>query len=266
MKGCSRLPKGQTGALSLVLLAALLAGGNGCVTRREAGSEPDTSAPPPGAAAATPTPSPAPLTWEEVARGYERVRDYVCLYEKEERAISHGEMQTLRLSFRKPFDARMDWLNDRGEVDQTAVYRAGANNGKVLARQGGFVGGLMGKLRLDPNESLALADSRHPVTEAGLGKIIERAQRDASNPRIASRFVGEEALDGRPAYEFEFAAKDNEPVSGLTDARRALVWVDLELKLPVKLELYDAANALIERHRFKDVRVNQKLTDKTFTL
>lgn len=263
MEGCLRLLKGQTGALSLILLSALLAGG-GCATQREAGDAFHTSVP--TTAVAPPSPSPAPLTWDEVARSYERVRDYACLYEKEERAVSHGELQMIRLSFRKPFDVRMDWLNDRGEVDQTAVYRAGANDGKVLARQKGFVGGLMGTLRLDPNESLAREDSRHPVTEVGLGKIIERAQCDAADAQIASRFVGEEALDGRPAYEFEFTAKGGGPVLGLPDARRALIWVDRELRLPVKLELYDSANALAERHRFKDVRVNQKLTDKTFSL
>jgi hypothetical protein len=260
------LLKVQTRALSLVLLSAFLLAGNGCATQREGGRAPDRSASAPAIVAATATPAPAPLTWDEVARSYERVRDYVCLYEKEERAISHGESQTIRLSFRQPFDVRMDWLNARGEVDQTAVYRAGANDGKVLARQKGFMGGLLGTLRLDPNESLALADSRHPVTEVGLGKIIEHAQRDASNPQITSHFVGEEALDGRPAYKFEFAAQNNEPVLGLPDARTALIWVDRELKLPVKLELYDAANALVERHRFKAVRVNVKLTDKTFTL
>lgn len=266
MKGCLRLLRGEPRALGFVLLTALLAAGNGCATQREIGDASHTVAPASRAAAATPTPSPAPLTWDEVAHSYERVRDYVCLYEKEERAISHGELQTIRLSFRKPFDVRMDWLNDRGEVDQTAVYRAGANDGKLLARQKGLLGGLMGTLRLDPNESLALEDSRHPVTEVGLGKIIDRAQRDATDAQIASRFVGEEVLDGRPAYEFEFAAQGSEPVSGLPDARKALIWVDRELKLPVKLELYDAANALLERHRFKDVRVNVKLTDNTFTL
>jgi hypothetical protein len=194
------------------------------------------------------------------------VLDYVCVYEKEERAISEGERQTIRLSFRKPLDVRLEWLNDRGNVDQMAVYRQGFNDGKVLARQSGLLGSLAGKVRLDPNESLALSDSRHPITEVGLGKIIDRAQHDAANPRIASHFAGEETLDGLPAYKFEFTANGNEAVGDLAAARRALIWIDRELKLPVKLELYDAANTLLERHRFKQVRVNQKLSDKTFTL
>ena len=156
--------------------------------------------------------------------------------------------------------------NDQGKIDQTAVYRQGFNDGKVLARQSGLPGALAGKLRLDPNESLALSDSRHPITEVGLGKIIERALKDAASSQIESHFAGEETLDGQPSYKFEFTATGNEAVGGLEAARKSLIWIDRELKLPVKLELYDAANTLLERHRFKQVSINQKLSDKTFTL
>src|SRR3977135_2492441 len=34
-----------------------------------------------------------PITWNDVKTSYEGVADYVCLYEKEERAISDGEKQ-----------------------------------------------------------------------------------------------------------------------------------------------------------------------------
>ena len=207
-----------------------------------------------------------PITWNDVKGNYEGVADYLCLYQKEERAISNGEKQTIRLSFRKPLDVRLEWLDDQGKVDQTAVYRQGFNDGKVLARQSSLLGALAGKLRLDPNESLALSDSRHPITEVGLGKIIESALKDAANPRISSSFTGEETLEGRPSYKFEFTATGNEAVGGLEAARKALIWVDREWKLPVKLELYDGANTLLERHRFKQVSINQKLSDKTFTL
>jgi hypothetical protein len=211
------------------------------------------------------TAAPAPLKWEEVASAYDHLTAYVCLYEKEELAISKGELQTMRLSFRKPFDVRLDWLDDRGKVDQTAVYRQGANNGKVLARQSGLAS-LMGTMKLDPNESLALEDSRHPITEAGLGKLIERVQHDVATPGISSRFLGEETLDGRPAYKFEFKANGDKTVGGLAGATRSLIWIDQEMKLPAKLELYGATNTLLERHRFKNMLLNPKLTDKTFAL
>jgi outer membrane lipoprotein-sorting protein len=38
------------------------------------------------------------------------------------------------------------------------------------------------------------------------------------------------------------------------------------MKLPAKLELYNATNTLLERHRFKNMVLNAKLTDKTFAL
>jgi len=207
-----------------------------------------------------------PVTWDDIAISYDRIRAYQCLYEKEERAISNGERQTIKVSFRKPFDVRLDWLDEGGRMDQSAVYRQGLNNGKVLARGYGLLGSLAGTLRLNPTERLALSDSQHPITELGLGKIIERAKRDAADAHIKVKLVGQESLDSRATYRFEFVATDNEAVAGLPEARKALIWVDRELKLPVKLELYDGSNVLLERHYFKNLRVDVNLPDKTFTL
>lgn len=257
---------GKKRAYGLLIAGLVCWAGGSCRSARLADRTADLPGPTPATTSSKSGSEALPVTWNEVGSAYERVQDYTCLYEKEERAISGGEKQTMRLSFRKPLDVRLEWLSDQGRVDQTAVYRQGLNDGKVLARQSGLLGALAGKLRLDPNESLALSDSRHPITEVGLGKIIERALKDAANPRISSRFAGEEALDGGSSYKFEFTATGNDAVGGLEAARKASIWVDRELKLPVKLELYDAANTLLERHRFKQVAVNQKLSDKTFTL
>jgi Protein of unknown function (DUF1571) len=260
------ITNGKTLAHGLVMVGLLCASGSGCRSESIGKRASDPSAQKPTTNSSKLASESSPITWNDVTSSYKRVLDYVCLYEKEERAMSEGERQTIHLSFRKPLDVRLEWLNDQGNVDQTAVYRQGFNDGKVLARQSGLVGTLAGTLRLDPNESLALADSRHPITAVGLGKIIDRAQHDAVNPRLTSHFAGEETLDGLPAYKFEFTAGGNEVVGGLDGARKALIWIDRELKLPVKLELYDAANTLMERHRFKQVRINRKLGDKTFTL
>lgn len=257
---------GKKLAYGLVIGGLVCAAGASCRSARLADSTADPSGQKRATTSSKSGSEASPVTWNEVNSAYERVLDYACLYEKEERVISDGEKQTIRLSFRKPLDVRLEWLDAHGKVDQTAVYRQGFNDGKVLGRQSGLLGGLAGTLRLDPNESLALSDSRHPITEVGLGKIIERALMDAANPRISSSFAGAEALDGRPSYKFEFTVTGNEAVGGLEAARQAIIWVDRELKLPVKLELYDAANTLLERHRFKQVSVNQKLSDKTFTL
>jgi outer membrane lipoprotein-sorting protein len=208
----------------------------------------------------------APLTWSDIADSYDRIQSYQCVYEKEERAISNGEKQTIRVSFRKPFNVRLDWLGEGGKIDQTAVYRQGFNDGKVLARQHGLLGAIAGTLRLDPNDKLALSDSAHPITEMGIGLIIDRAKRDIASGNISLKFAGEETLLGRSAYRFEFTAGKNEGVAGLADARRAVIWIDSEMKLPIKVEIYDGRNTLLERHSFLDLRLNVNLPDKTFTL
>jgi outer membrane lipoprotein-sorting protein len=257
------------GASVYYILVLFIILSSGCSARRTADEDQPASSAAGNTTVASTSEQPprAPITWDDVAKAYERVRDYVCLYEKEERAIANGERQTIRLSFRKPFDVRMEWLNERGTVDQTAVYRQGFNDSKVLGKRSGVFGALAGTVKLDPNDPLALEDSRHPITEAGLGQIIEHAARDAANPQITNRFLGEETLDdNRPAYKFEFSAKEGAHLSDGPQAVRALVWIDKQLMLPVKVEIYDSANALIERHRFKDLRINTKLTDKTFTL
>jgi hypothetical protein len=252
--------------VGLVIVGSMCAWADGCQSARMPDVASDPAAQKPKADSSNRIAESSPISWDEIASSYQHVADYVCLYEKTERAISKGEEQKIRFSFRKPFDVRLEWLDTRGSVTQTAVYRQGFNDGTVLARQSGFLGSLAGTLQLSPNGSLALDDSSHPITEVGIGKMIERVQHDATNPRISFHFSGEEVLDGKPAYKFELTANGNEAVGGLSEARKAFIWIDRELKLPVKVELYDSANGLLERHCFKEVVINQNLRDKTFTL
>jgi outer membrane lipoprotein-sorting protein len=219
-------------------------------------------------------PSTDPMTWSAVVERYASVHDYTCRYEKVERAISNGEPQTINLSYRKPLDVRMEWLGGNGKVDQVAVYRQGQNDGKLIAHKGGMLGSMVGTVHLDIHDSRAMADSRHPVTEVGLGYIIERAEREIRTGRVT---VGpaaqeplegrpQEPLEGRPSVRFELSAAAGASVFGIEGARRAVIWVDAELQLPVKVEILDAQGTALERHRFKEIRLNVGLTDAVFTL
>ncbi|GAC1404877.1 MAG: hypothetical protein NVSMB56_19400 [Pyrinomonadaceae bacterium] len=217
---------------------------------------------------ATPTPAasaPAPIQWSEVTAAYDNVKDYTCLYEKEEKAISNGEKQVIKMAFRKPFDIKLEWVDDKGKVDQEAVYRKGIGDDKVIAKVKGGLLALAGEQRFSPNETSP--DSKHPIAEAGIGKLIEQIVNGVKRPDVTSRYVGEESLDdGRAAWKFEFIGTSGALMPIPPDARRALVWLDKELKMPLKVELYDANSTLLERHRFKDLKFNVGLNDKTFVL
>ena len=211
--------------------------------------------------------NPPPFAWSEISKRYENVKSYTTLYEKEEKAISKGERQTIKLAFRKPFDIRMDWLDDAGKIDQTAIYQKGKADDKVTAKKGGLLGGMAGTLKLDPTDPVALQDSKHPITEAGLGVLIERITSAGNDPQTKTNYFGEEKSgDGRAAYKVEMSNPNGLNLTGAAGARKAFVWIDKELLLPVKVEVYDANGTLLERHVFKDLKLNPNLTDKTFEI
>lgn len=211
--------------------------------------------------------NPPPFAWSEISKRYENVKDYTTLFEKEEKAISKGERQTIKVSFRKPFDIRMDWLDDKGKVDQTAIYQKGKNDDKVAAKKGGMLGSMAGTLKLDPTDPVALEDSKHPITEAGLGNLIEHFVAETKNPQTKTNYLGEEKTeDGRTAYKVEMSNPSNLNLTGVSNARKAFIWIDMELLLPVKVEIYDANGVLLERHIFRDLKLNANLTDKTFEI
>ena len=207
-----------------------------------------------------------PLAWNEVVASYDRASDYTTLYHKEEREISNGEPQRIKLSFRKPLDVRMEWLNEDGKVDQVAVYRQGFNDGKLIAKKSGMLGSMLGTMHLDPRDKKALSDSRHPITEVGIGNMIGEISRAMRSGQIETRPAVEETLDGQPVTRFELAGPAEARLFGVEGARRAIVWVDQRLKLPVKAEILDGSGRMLERHRFTELRLNVGLTDSTFTL
>jgi len=207
------------------------------------------------------------LSWADVVASYAQVHDYTSRYEKEERAIDEGAMQWIRLSFRKPLDVRMDWMDRGGKVDQVAVYRQGYNDGKLVARKSGMLGSMIGTVHLDVHDKRALEDSRHPITEVGLGHIIEQATHAMRDGEATSGGPTVDAVDGAPAFRFDLARTGGgDALFGIAGAERASIWVDASLKLPVKVVIMDGAGTMLERHRFKELRINVGLTDQTFTL
>ncbi len=207
-----------------------------------------------------------PVTWDEVVARYATVMDYTARYEKQELAISSGEMQHIRLSFRRPLDVRLEWLDEKGKVDQVAVYREGFNDGKLIVRRTGTLGSLIGTVRLDPRDSRALQESRHPITEVGLGYIVGRLEQDSRRGLISLGRVVEEQLDGEPVDRFEFDAPSGASPLGVPGARRVIVRIDRATRLPAEVDVLDAGNRALERHRLRDVHVNVGLADAVFAL
>jgi holo-[acyl-carrier protein] synthase len=207
-----------------------------------------------------------PFAWSAVVDSYAQVQDYTALYNKQERAIDDGDLQRINLWFRKPLDVKLEWLDNKGKADQWAVYRQGMNEGKVLARKTGFIGGMMGDMKLDPREKKAMLDSRHPITEVGIGHIIDEVSRAMKNQGVTRTPPVEETLDGAKVVRFDLDGPADAKLFGVEGARRVSIWVDGTSKLPIKAEVVDASGRMLERHGFVKLRINVGLTDAVFKL
>ena len=207
-----------------------------------------------------------PLAWSDVVAAYEPVRDYTAEYDKHERAIDDGDLQRIMLAFRKPLDVKLEWLDEHGKVDQVAVYRQGQNDGKLLARKSGMLGGMLGLMKLDPRSGRAMGDSRHPITEVGIGHIIDEVSRAMKSGQVTNRPPADDTLDGARVVRVDLEGPADSRLFSVEGARRVSIWIDPALQLPVKAEVVDAAGRMLERHRFIGLKLNVSLTDRTFTL
>jgi holo-[acyl-carrier protein] synthase len=208
----------------------------------------------------------APLPWSDVVAAYGTVKDYTALYNKRERAIDDGDLQRIKLAFRVPLDVKLEWLDNKGTVDQVAVSRQGINAGKLLARNSGFLGATLGALNLDPRAPPAMLDSRHPITEVGIGHVIDEVTLAMKSGKVTGKRPVEDRLVGARGARFALDGPSDAQLFGVEGARRVSVWVDETLKLPVQAEVVDAAGRMLEKHGFAELKLNVGLTDAAFTL
>jgi hypothetical protein len=210
---------------------------------------------------------------EDCEARYETVRDYVCTFTKRERIDGRltprhvmdmkvrTRPQSIYLKFREPAAGR------------EAIYIAGRNEGKVLAHDVGLGRLIAGTLSLDPNGPRAMEECRHPITEAGIGPLLDTvesrwsAELDPSESLVAFRddqLIGSshctliETTHPRPRPDFLFY--------------QVRLYIDRDLGLPIRFQAYDwpanpqATPELVEEYTYSDLKLNVGLGDVDFDI
>ncbi len=166
--------------------------------------------------------------------------------------------QSIYLKFQQPAHGR------------EAIYIAGRHGGKVLAHDVGFNKLLAGTLALEPTSSRTMTECRHPITEAGIGPLLDTISKRRAlelNPRetvvnFANMLVGEQHClmietthpEKRPDFMFY----------------RVRLYIDKELALPIRFEAYDWPKRrgtepdLAEEYTYSDLKLNVGLSDLDF--
>lgn len=201
---------------------------------------------------------------DEMERAYARVDHYAATFLMQERI--DGELETpqlIALKFKKPFRVYMHWIEGPNKGRQ-ALYPAGAHGDKLLVRVPIFVGPIT--LTLDPQGLLAMQGRRHPITDIGIGRLLdlirENAHHGLGKGRLRVEDRGEHLMFDRPAqrYWLDSPADLATGYAGMS----AIIDVDREHRLPIYAEIFDRENQLIERYGYRNLQLNPGLTDADF--
>ena len=205
---------------------------------------------------------------------YQGVQDYTCVLIKRERL--RGQLQadqviTMRVRA-QPFSVYLHWDEPRSMAGQEACYVTGRNNGMMRVHSTGLVGAIGGWVTLDPRDPRVMEHSRHSITEAGIGNLIERYGTRWEEERklnVTDARVADFVYNTRPCRRVECI----HPPGGQFTYYRSILYFDNETHLPVRVENYDwprggrgnaADGELIETYSYINLKLNAGLPDATF--
>jgi len=202
---------------------------------------------------------------------YDAVRDYTCTFYKRERF--DGKLSGMHVMAMKARTSPLSFYFKAAtpKTGREAIWVKGKNNGKVVAHDAGLVKVVAGTMNLDPKGDLAMEDNRHPITDAGLGHMIDT---------IARRWEVE-LKPGLTRVEFHPHSKVGdrectmiETTHPLHDGtfifHRVRLYIDDKFGLPIRLEGYDwpkhpgVEPELVEEYTYANLRLNPGLTDRDF--
>ena len=212
------------------------------------------------------------LDWLLQAAGrLEKTEGYTATFRKQERIKGElGPVQTLAMKVRhRPFAVYLKFLTS--QQGKEVVYAEGRHDNKVIAHGGGISRLLVPRLAVPPDHPLALADSRHPVTEAGLANLTTRLihfrQLDLDDPE-AETVLDRVTDSGRARLR---SVHSHRVFQTIRPYARVEVLYDPESGFPVDIRNFDwprpghsGALQLAEHYAYDDVKLDAELTALDF--
>lgn len=207
------------------------------------------------------------------ARFQAEVKDYSCVFFKQERINGKLTPQyVMHLKVRKqPKSVYIKILKPSSRAGREAIHVAGRQNNKVLVHDVGWGKLLAGTLALDPRGSRAMEDCRHPITDAGIGHMLDTiADRWAIELKPGESQVSirsDVTVGGRPCTLIVSTHPERKPGFMFHSVR---VYIDKELHVPIRFEAYDwpsrpgAEPPLVEQYSFSQLRLNPGLSERDF--
>lgn len=216
------------------------------------------------------------------------IKDYTCLLVKRERvngSVLPTEYMEAKIRNRKvvdgkvvvPFSIYMKFLKPSDCRGREVVFVEGKNNGKLLAKEGGFRGRLLPSVWLLPTGRIAMETNRYPIWEAGVenlaARLIERAKADSEIDKCIVTYRSGAKIDNRKCKFLEVrrpVPKAKENCKSGMNVFLAQVFIDEEWNIPIRYGAYDWPETpgerpeVVEEYTYQRIKLNVGLTDADF--
>lgn len=206
---------------------------------------------------------------QEAKEAYAGVRSYRCLFIK--RDYVNGQLQPYQFILMKvrtrPFSVYMRWLKPR--AGREVLYVPHRYGPKIIAHEVG-VKGVVGTVEIDPHSARARKESRHPITEIGIGNMIRKLERRwllaARDPQYSVEVKPNAKVGNRSCW----CVKARSPARGRYEYFRVRVFFDKQHKLPIRFEGYSwptrqfPDGMLIEEYTYDRLELNVPLSELDF--
>jgi hypothetical protein len=237
------------------------------------GGKASAELPPPAAAGKHPLDPAVAMAQKVLDYLRKHVKDYTCIIVKQERLdgkLSDQEFMAAKIR-QEPFSVYLKFLKPDADRGREVIYVAGANDGKLLVRDGSGLTRSFGMLSLDPTGPIAMQGNRYPILDLGLTHLTERlleiAQQDRRYGEIEVHFFKDAKVNGRVCTLIE--------VVHPTQRRnflfhKAQIYIDDELHVPIRYAAYMWPKQpgddppVDEVYTYLNLKLNVGLTDADF--
>ena len=220
------------------------------------------------------------LLLKDGVRFMENMNNYTVSFHRQERI--GGDMKTpqsisLKVQHAPEFAVYMNWQT--GARGQQVLFSEAYEDGNMVVKFGGLKR-FLPSIKIDPNCSLAKAESRYPVTEAGvlgmIKQILNHRQEDLKRGHgVSCTRLSNDDFNGHQCYRFLLKYDDQKFNKTY---RKSLLLVDAKRHIPLMVRNYTWATdaedlsseeldkaTLIENYSFTDLTDSTKLAAKDFS-
>lgn len=162
------------------------------------------------------------------------------------------------LKFQRPGRIYLRWTSGPA-AGREILFVGGRDGDRLLLHEPGFISGRF-TIVMAPDHRRVLAESRHPITDVGFGRLIDLIAREVRRGLAAGEVqlteLGTDPVGRR--IELSFPA---DPARGYYCRRFAGT---LRAGLPVRATVHDFGDHVVAEYSYDDVRLNPGLTAGDF--